>query len=238
MPKAKSKKTPPKAASKSKNIKKSVKKVAPKKVASKKTARPVVKATKKPTKKLRVKKAIKKITTKPVAPPASATPAPLVLKSTVTKDLSVGSKAPHFVMPSTLTGEVSSETLKGKIFILYFYPKDDTSGCTAEACEFRNTLPDFNQLGVTIIGVSKDNLESHEKFSRKYNLNFPLASDQNSTVCESFGTWVSKSMYGRSYMGIERSTFLIDGEGTVRALWRKVSVPGHVEEVRKAVNSL
>lgn len=225
-----SKKKPP--------LKKTIKKSAPKK-----TLRPVASPAKKLTKKAAPKKILSLKTKKAVAPKTAApvlpTP-PLTspVKVTLKSDLSVGSKAPPFEMPATLLGNINSETLKGKIYVLYFYPKDDTSGCTAEACEFRNTLPDFAQLGVTVIGVSKDNLESHEKFSRKYSLNFPLASDQNTAVCESFGTWTSKSMYGRSYMGIERSTFLIDGEGTIRALWRKVSVPGHIEEVQQAVKNL
>jgi peroxiredoxin Q/BCP len=141
-------------------------------------------------------------------------------------------------MQATRIGEVSNESLKGKPYVLYFYPKDDTSGCTAEACEFRNTLPAFEGLGVTIIGVSKDNLESHEKFSRKYNLPFPLAYDETGVVCDSFGTWVEKSMYGRSYMGIERATFLVDAKGVIRAIWHKVSVSGHVDEVKKAVEAL
>ena len=122
--------------------------------------------------------------------------------------------------------------------MLYFYPKDDTSGCTAEACGFRDAVPAFGKLGLTVIGVSKDGIASHEKFGKKYGLTFPLASDENGKVCETFGTWVQKSMYGRSYMGIERSTFLVDGKGVVRAVWRKVSVPGHVDEVKKAVGKL
>jgi peroxiredoxin Q/BCP len=154
------------------------------------------------------------------------------------KSLAVGSHAPEFDLPATMAGTVSTVSLKGKPYVLYFYPKDDTSGCTAEACEFRNELSDFANFGVTIIGVSKDNLESHEKFSRKYNLTFPLASDEKSDVCEKFGVWGEKSMYGRTYMGIERSTFLVDGEGVIRSVWRKVSVPGHVEDVKKAIAAL
>lgn len=186
---------------------------------------------------------------KSVTRPSSAKPAkkktvssPSSAKKTAkpvnAKALAVGSMAPRFDMPATLVGSISNDDLKGKIYILYFYPKDDTSGCTAEACGFRDALPNFSSLGITVIGVSKDSLESHEKFSRKYNLTFPLASDNAASVCESYGTWVQKSMYGRSYMGIERSTFLVDGKGVIRALWRKVSVPGHVEDVRKAVEAL
>lgn len=141
--------------------------------------------------------------------------------------------APVFSMPATMIGRAESAKLKGRPFVLYFYPKDDTSGCTAEACGFRDVLPDFSKLGVTVIGVSKDSLASHEKFAKKFDLNFPLASDEDGSVCEAFGVWVEKSMYGKKYMGIERSTFLIDAKGVVRGAWRKVKVPGHVEEVHK-----
>ncbi|MDR3449484.1 MAG: peroxiredoxin [Alphaproteobacteria bacterium] len=149
-----------------------------------------------------------------------------------------GAKAPAFSMQATKIGKVSLAALKGKPFILYFYPKDDTSGCTAEACGFRDALPQFSKLGVTVIGVSKDNLVSHEKFAKKYDLNFPLASDPEGEVCEKYGVWKFKSMYGRKYLGIERSTFLIDAKGVIRGAWRKVSVPGHVDEVKKALAEL
>ena len=149
----------------------------------------------------------------------------------------VGDKAPAFSLPAT-DGGVSSAQLKGKPFVLYFYPKDDTSGCTAEACGFRDNLPDFAKLGVTVIGVSKDGLASHEKFKKKYDLTFPLASDEDGAVCEAYGVWVEKSMYGKKYMGIERSTFLIDGKGVIRVAWRKVSVTGHVDEVKTAIKTL
>ncbi|MDP9127214.1 MAG: peroxiredoxin [Pseudomonadota bacterium] len=141
-------------------------------------------------------------------------------------------------MPATDLGEVSAASLKGKPFVLYFYPKDDTSGCTAQACGFRDALPELDKLGLTVIGVSKDGIESHEKFGKKYSLTFPLASDEKTEVAKAFGTWVQKSLYGRTYMGIERSTFLVDGNGVVRAVWRKVDVPGHVEDVKKAVANL
>lgn len=150
----------------------------------------------------------------------------------------IGSKIPLFSMPATMIGKAGSAGLKGKPFVLYFYPKDDTSGCTAEACGFRDVLPDFSKLGAAVIGVSKDSLASHEKFAKKFDLNFPLASDEDGSVCAAFGVWVEKSMYGRKYMGIERSTFLVDAQGVVRGVWRKVKVPGHVEEVGKAVKAL
>ena len=150
----------------------------------------------------------------------------------------IGTKVPAFSMPATVIGKASSAGLKGKAFVLYFYPKDDTSGCTAEACAFRDMVPDFSKLGITVIGVSKDSLESHEKFAKKYDLSFPLASDKDGDVCETFGVWKQKSMYGRTYMGIERSTFLVDDKGVIRAAWRKVSVPGHADEVKKAIADL
>jgi len=149
--------------------------------------------------------------------------------------IGVGDKAPAFSLAATKIGKAASAALKGKPYLLYFYPKDDTSGCTAEACAFRDAMPNFSRLGVTIIGVSKDSIESHEKFAKKYNLNFPLASDSEGELCEAYGVWKEKSMYGRKYMGIERSTFLIDGKGVIRAAWRKVNVPGHADEVKKAL---
>jgi len=149
-----------------------------------------------------------------------------------------GSPVPDFSLPATRIKRVSRASLKGKPFVIYFYPKDHTSGCTVEACDFRDSMAAFNKLGALVIGVSRDNLESHEKFAKKFGLTFPLASDENGKVCEKFGVWVKKSMYGRSYMGIERSTFLIDAKGKVRTIWRKVSIPGHIGEVTKAVAAL
>ena len=153
-------------------------------------------------------------------------------------EIAAGSPVPSFSMPATILDKVSSATLKGKPYILYFYPKDDTSGCTAQACGFRDALPNFSKLGVIVIGVSKDSLVSHEKFAKKYDLSFPLASDEDVSVCQKFGVWKEKSMYGRKYMGVERSTFLIDAKGVIRGVWRKVSVPGHVDEVKKALSEL
>jgi len=150
----------------------------------------------------------------------------------------VGDKAPSFTLPADGGGEVSLKDLKGKTVVLYFYPKDDTSGCTAEACAFRDALPDFSKMEAEIIGISRDPVKSHDKFKAKYDLTFPLVSDEDGTVCEAYGTWVEKSMYGRKYMGIERSTFLIDGKGVIRNVWRKVKVPGHADEVLKAAQAL
>jgi thioredoxin-dependent peroxiredoxin len=152
--------------------------------------------------------------------------------------LKVGDKAPDFTLPSDGGGKVSLKALKGQAVVLYFYPKDDTSGCTAEACAFRDALPDFSKSRAAVIGISRDSVASHDKFKTKYELPFPLASDAEGKVCEAFGTWVEKSMYGRKYMGIERATFLIDGKGVIRHIWRKVKVPGHATEVLAAVAAL
>ncbi|MGB4100991.1 MAG: peroxiredoxin [Alphaproteobacteria bacterium] len=172
---------------------------------------------------------VAKTAAKPRAPKPSAAPVP---------GLKVGDKIPAFSMPVTGGGTISATQLKGKTYVLYFYPKDDTSGCTAEACGFRDDLPQFSKLGVSVIGVSKDSIASHEKFAAKYDLPFPLASDPETSFAAACGVWIEKSMYGRKYMGIDRSTFLVDGKGIVRAVWRKVSVPGHVEAVRAALNDL
>src|ERR1700733_11929430 len=149
-----------------------------------------------------------------------------------------GSLVPDFSLPATRIGAASRAGLKGKPFVIYFYPKDNTSGCTAEACDFRDNMAAFNKLGATIIGISKDSLKSHENFARKFGLTFPLASDEDGKVCDRFGVWIEKSMYGRKYMGIERATFLADAKGIIRAIWHKVSVTGHVGEVRKAISLL
>lgn len=150
----------------------------------------------------------------------------------------IGDKAPSFTLPADGGGKVSLKDFKGKPVVLYFYPKDDTSGCTAEACAFRDQLPDFSKLKTAVIGISRDSAASHDKFKTKYQLPFPLASDEDGKVCEAYGVWAEKSMYGRKYMGIERSTFLIDGNGMLRGVWRKVKVPGHVEAVLEAAKAL
>jgi len=152
--------------------------------------------------------------------------------------LSVGDPAPDFTMPTDGGGSIALKDLAGKKVVLYFYPKDDTSGCTAQACGFRDALPNFGALDATIIGVSKDSVASHDKFKKKYQLPFILGSDENSGVCEAYGVWVEKSMYGKKYMGIERATYLIDAAGKIARIWRKVKVPGHVEEVAAAVKAL
>ena len=149
-----------------------------------------------------------------------------------------GQKAPDFSAATDGGKKLKLSDLRGKPVVLYFYPKDDTTGCTAEACAFRDRLPDFSKLKTQVIGVSKDTVAKHDKFKAKYELTFPLVSDEDGKICEKYGTWVEKSLYGRKYMGIDRSTFLIDGQGVVRRVWRKVKVPGHVQEVLKAVQDL
>ncbi len=150
----------------------------------------------------------------------------------------IGAPAPDFTMPTDGGGSVSLLELKGRKIVLYFYPKDDTPGCTKEACDFRDALPDFSAAEAAVIGVSKDVIAKHDKFKAKYDLPFALASDTEGKVCEAYGTWVEKSMYGRKYMGIDRATFLIDEAGVLRAEWRKVKVPGHVEAVLEAAKGL
>ncbi|CAO3417682.1 thioredoxin-dependent thiol peroxidase [Azospirillum argentinense] len=152
--------------------------------------------------------------------------------------IEAGTPAPDFTMPTDGGGSVTLSALRGKPVILYFYPKDDTSGCTSEACGFRDQLPDFSGLDAVIIGVSKDSVASHDKFKAKYELPFTLASDKETGVAEAYGVWVEKSMYGRKYMGLERATFLIDKDGIVRNVWRKVKVTGHVAAVLKALQAL
>ena len=152
--------------------------------------------------------------------------------------LAVGDKAPNFEMNTDGDGEITLSDIKGYNVIVYFYPKDDTPGCTKEACEFRDAFPDFSSLDAKIIGVSKDTVAKHNKFKAKYDLPFQLAADEDGSVCDSYGTWVEKSMYGKKYMGIERATFLIDKDGVIRGIWRKVKVKGHVEEVLEASKSI
>lgn len=152
--------------------------------------------------------------------------------------LDVGDPAPAFTMPTDGGGRLTLSRLKSNNVILYFYPKDDTAGCTKEACGFRDALPDFAKANAVVIGVSRDSIASHDKFKAKHDLPFALVSDEEGAVCRSYSAWVKKSMYGRTYMGIDRSTFLIDKQGKVRGIWRKVKVPGHVEEVLAAAKAL
>jgi peroxiredoxin Q/BCP len=149
-----------------------------------------------------------------------------------------GRKAPDFTMQATGGRTVSLKGMNGRPFVLYFYPKADTPGCTKEACGFQESLPGFGGLGIEVIGVSPDKLPAIEKFAAKYDLTFPLASDPDNAVATAYGVWVEKSMYGKKYMGIERSTFLVGKDGKVARAWRGVKVPGHVEAVAEAAKAL
>lgn len=149
-----------------------------------------------------------------------------------------GSRAPDFDLASDEGGNVKLKALSGKPVVLYFYPKDDTSGCTREAKDFTALAGDFAKAGVTVVGVSPDSVEAHAKFRKKHELGVRLASDADKAVATAYGVWVEKSMYGKKYMGVERSTFLIDGKGRIAKSWRKVKVPGHAEEVLAAAQAL
>jgi peroxiredoxin Q/BCP len=149
-----------------------------------------------------------------------------------------GDAAPDFEMPASGGRTVRLADYAGKPFLLYFYPKADTPGCTKEACAFQEALPQLGHLGLDVIGVSKDPMKPIEKFATKYNLTFPLASDETTDVTERYGCWAEKSMYGKKYMGIERSTFLVDATGKIAKVWRKVSVTGHAADVLKAAQAL
>lgn len=147
-------------------------------------------------------------------------------------------RAPEFDLPTDGGGRVRLSDFRGRPLVLCFYPKDDTSGCTKEALGFADAYPEFNAIGIEVVGVSKDSVASHDKFRAKHHLPFPLASDEPGSVVEAYGAWVEKSMYGKKYMGIDRSTFLIDGQGTVHQVWRKVKVPGHIDEVLAVAKGL
>jgi peroxiredoxin Q/BCP len=152
--------------------------------------------------------------------------------------IEAGLPAPDFTLPTDGGGELSLAALRGRPVILYFYPKDDTPGCTKEACAFRDRLPDFSAVNAVVVGISKDTPKSHERFKTKYALPFPLASDEDAAVAKLYGVWVEKSRYGRTYMGMDRTTVLIDGTGVVRMVWRKVKVEGHAEAVLAAAKTL
>jgi peroxiredoxin Q/BCP len=152
--------------------------------------------------------------------------------------LQEGDVAPAFSMPASGGRTVSSEALKGKPFILYFYPKADTPGCTKEACAFQEALPQLGKIGIDVIGVSKDKIKPIDKFAEKYKLSFPLASDETTNVAEEYGVWGEKSMYGKKYMGMERTTFLVGKDGKIAKIWPKVKVDGHAAEVMAAASAL
>jgi thioredoxin-dependent peroxiredoxin len=152
--------------------------------------------------------------------------------------LTIGSPAPAFSLPATDGREIGLAALEGRKIVLYFYPKDDTSGCTLEAQAFQSLKKDFAAADTEIVGVSPDSLKSHDKFRAKYRLDFALASDEETRMLQNYGVWVEKSMYGRKYMGVERTTVLIDRDGTIARVWNKVKVEGHAEEVLAAAKAL
>ncbi|KJZ20959.1 thioredoxin-dependent thiol peroxidase [Loktanella sp. S4079] len=152
--------------------------------------------------------------------------------------LSVGDKAPAITLPRDGGEIVNLSDFAGKNVVLYFYPRDNTPGCTKEAIGFTETVADFDALNTVILGVSKDSIKKHDNFVAKQNLKIALLSDEEGDVCERYGVWVEKKMYGKSFMGIERATFLIRADGTIAQIWPKVRVPGHVEEVLEAVRAL
>ena len=147
-------------------------------------------------------------------------------------------KAPDFTLPGHAGGDFRLSDLRPAPVVLFFYPRDDTSGCTTEAIAFTGLLGDFAKAGVQVFGISRDSIGSHEKFAAKHSLGMPLLSDEGGSVCEDYGVWKEKKMYGKTFMGIERSTFLMDGEGRIAREWRKVKVPGHAEEVLEAAQAL
>ena len=150
----------------------------------------------------------------------------------------IADTAPNFHLPRDGGTTVSLSDLAGKTVVVFFYPRDDTSGCTKESIEFSKAQDTFAAAGAVVLGVSKDSVASHERFVAKHDLTVPLLSDENGTMCEDYGVWKEKSMYGKKFMGIERSTFLIDAEGNIAREWRKVKVPGHAEEVLEAARAL
>lgn len=172
----------------------------------------------------RSKRPQKTTSTKTASPPKGTAASPPA-------DLKVGQKAPAFALPDATGKTVRLADYRGKKVVLYFYPKDDTSGCTKEACAFRDQLDEIQENGAVVLGVSPDSVESHKKFAAKYSLNFPLLSDVEKKVAQAYGVWKEKSMYGRKYMGVERTTFIIDEQGKIDEIFRKVKVDGHIDDV-------
>jgi peroxiredoxin Q/BCP len=156
----------------------------------------------------------------------------------MTDSLKPGDVAPDFSLPTDGGGSLALSALRGQNVVLYFYPKDDTSGCTKEAIAFNEMKDQFAAANTTIVGLSADDTKSHDKFKAKYGLNFTLVSDEEKSALSAYGVWVEKSMYGKKYMGIERTTVLIDAQGTVARVWNKVKVPGHAEEVLAAAQAI
>ena len=165
-------------------------------------------------------------------------PNPICRKEGTLPTISTGSPCPDFTLPDDTGTSVSLVDLRGKPFVLFFYPKDDTSGCTLEATDFSRLKSDFDSLGVAVLGASPDPVKKHAKFRDKHELTVPLLADEEKILFDAFGVWVQKSMYGKTYMGVERTTALVDAEGTIVRLWPKVKVPGHAEEVLAAAREL
>ncbi|MBP9049856.1 MAG: thioredoxin-dependent thiol peroxidase [Alphaproteobacteria bacterium] len=149
--------------------------------------------------------------------------------------LKSGDAAPFFDLSCDTGAQCRLSDFAGKYLVVYFYPKDDTPGCTKESCSFNESLGDLQKINAQVVGISRDSVESHQKFKAKYNLSFPLLSDDSGEVCNAYGVWAEKSMYGKKYMGIERSTFLIDGTGKILRVWSNVKVDGHSEEILAAI---
>ncbi len=188
---------------------------------------PKTKATKKPA----AAGGTKKTVTKKAATPTKAKATKAVQPGPATKQLKIGQKAPAFSLPNQDGKIMRLADFKGKKVVLYFYPKDDTPGCTKESCAFRDGLDEIHASGAVVLGISGDSVDSHKKFVKKFNLNFPLLSDETKTVLQAYGVWKEKSLYGRKYMGIERTTFIIDEQGKLDDIFPKVKVDGHLEEV-------
>lgn len=219
--------------------KKAAKTAAPKatKKATKTVAAKKATAAKKPTAKKATAKGRGPVAALPKAKKAGKPPGAAAGKAgSVRVGVREGARAPAFELPDQDGAAFSSGSLAGRPYVLYFYPKDDTPGCTREACEFRDELGKFQGLGVRVVGVSPDKPESHTKFRQKYGLSFTLLSDVEKTLAQAYGVWVKKQNYGREYMGIERSTFLVDGAGTILKAWRGVRVDGHVAAVLAAAS--
>ena len=173
----------------------------------------------------------KKTVTKKAATPTKAKTTKTATPAPATKQLKIGQKAPAFALPNQDGKIMRLADFKGKKVVLYFYPKDDTPGCTKESCAFRDGLDEIQDSGAVVLGISADSVDSHKKFAKKFNLNFPLLSDEKKTVLQAYGVWKEKSLYGRKFMGIERTTFIIDEQGNLDDIFQKVKVDGHLEEV-------
>lgn len=206
-------------------------------VTKKPAAKAAAKTTKAPAAKAAPAKAAAKPAAKKVAAPKAAAPKPAPAAAPAAGPAE-GTAAPAFSMPASGGRTVSSAALQGKPYLLYFYPKADTPGCTKQACGVQEALPALGKLGLEIIGVSPDPMSPIEKFAAKYKLTFPLASDADQKVATAYGTWVEKSMYGKTYMGMERSSFLVDASGKVAKIWRKVKPEAHAAEVMQAAKAL